>query len=298
MKSRSFPKISIVTPSYNQGSYIETTIRSVLLQDYPHLEYIIMDGGSGDETLDVLQEYDQEISYWESTEDRGQTHAINKGFRRATGEVIGWLNSDDFLLPHALKRVARHFVSEPKADLVSGGGVFFTSETEHYPVRPCARGLTPTLPMMLAAPGNIIQQHSTFWRRRVLDAVGDLNESYDYAMDFEFFLRCCDTGLRFSTNQHCLAAFRQHAGQKSREETGGQYQQEMRRATQPYLGQSLATSSLSLQLHRWLFRLFSHRDQHPRLGLYFSCDIDLRRWIEQIQDTGRLNNDKHHVRET
>src|SRR5438105_6022991 len=104
--SNPWPKISIVTPSYNQGQFIEETIRSVLLQGYPDLEYIIIDGGSQDESVEIIKKYEPWLTYWVSEQDRGQSHAINKGFDRSTGLILGWLNSDDVLLPNALATVA------------------------------------------------------------------------------------------------------------------------------------------------------------------------------------------------
>jgi glycosyltransferase involved in cell wall biosynthesis len=110
-----YPKISIVTPSFNQGRFIEKTILSVIEQDYPNLEYIIIDGGSTDESVEVIKKYDQHLAYWVSEPDRGQSHAINKGFERATGEIFGWLNSDDWYHPGALKAVAEAFAANPEA---------------------------------------------------------------------------------------------------------------------------------------------------------------------------------------
>jgi len=109
----SWPKITIVTPSYNQGDYIEETIRSVLLQGYPNLEYIIMDGGSDDESVKVIEKYSAWVTHWESKSDRGQSHAINKGFAMSTGDIIAWLNSDDILLSGALNAIALAYMQDP-----------------------------------------------------------------------------------------------------------------------------------------------------------------------------------------
>jgi glycosyltransferase involved in cell wall biosynthesis len=113
-----WPRISIVTPSYNQGQFIEETIRSVLLQGYPNLEYIVIDGGSTDDSIEIIEKYAPWIAYWTSEPDRGQAHAINKGLARSTGDLLGWINSDDMLLPQAAQNIAAAFEQSPQAVLV------------------------------------------------------------------------------------------------------------------------------------------------------------------------------------
>src|SRR5690242_3069828 len=110
------PKISIVTPSFNQGKFIEATILSVLDQNYPNLEYIVIDGGSTDETVDIIRRYEGRITYWESEGDRGQVHAINKGIERSTGDIFGFINSDDLYLPGTFATVAQYFQDHPNAE--------------------------------------------------------------------------------------------------------------------------------------------------------------------------------------
>lgn len=122
MRSRNCQRISIITPSFNQGEYIEETIRSVLLQEYPNLEYIVIDGGSTDNTVPIITKYERWLSYWVSEKDRGQTHAINKGFRRATGEILAWLNSDDVYAPGALSYVSEKF-NKLGVNWLAGGGL-------------------------------------------------------------------------------------------------------------------------------------------------------------------------------
>src|SRR5437667_5688340 len=116
----SLPRISIVTPSYNQGKYLEQTIRSVLDQGYPNLEYIICDGGSTDISVEIVKKYSDRLAWWCSEKDRGQSDAINKGWRRATGDILAYLNSDDVLLPGAIERVVRAFQQTPSAGVVYG----------------------------------------------------------------------------------------------------------------------------------------------------------------------------------
>lgn len=115
-----WPRISIVTPSYNHGLYIEETIRSILLQNYPNLEFIIIDGGSTDNTVEIIKKYEQWLTYWVSEKDRGQTHAINKGLLKCTGEIFNWINSDDLLAKNSLYKLAKVFLENNKPDVICG----------------------------------------------------------------------------------------------------------------------------------------------------------------------------------
>src|SRR5438105_4503434 len=119
----SVPRISVVTPSYNQGRFLEQCIKSVLDQGYPNLEYIIIDGGSTDESVAVIRKYQDRLASWVSERDAGQTDAINKGFRRATGEVVAWMNADDFYLPGAFARIAQAYQQSPQASFYFGNGL-------------------------------------------------------------------------------------------------------------------------------------------------------------------------------
>jgi glycosyltransferase involved in cell wall biosynthesis len=180
---KSWPRISIVTPNYNGAQSLEETIRSVLLQKYPNLEYLIIDGGSTDGSIEIIKKYAPWITYWASEKDRGQAHAINKGFMRCTGEIVNWLCSDDILLPGALFRVAIEFVKNPEIDVLAGQGcVIFEQEN-----REMIGGTT--LEMVNLIPlNNSICQPACFYRRKLLlYRQHPLDESYNYAMDFELW---------------------------------------------------------------------------------------------------------------
>src|SRR4051794_29425295 len=111
-----YPKISVITPSFNQAPFLEETILSIINQDYPNLEYIVIDGGSTDKSVDIIRKYEEKITFWVSEKDNGQSEAINKGFEKATGDIVCWINSDDILLPHALIKVANFFYTNSKVD--------------------------------------------------------------------------------------------------------------------------------------------------------------------------------------
>jgi glycosyltransferase involved in cell wall biosynthesis len=183
------PLVSIVTPSYNQGPFIRATIESVLAQDYPNLEYIIMDGGSTDETASVVREYASRLT-WISEKDRGQSHAINKGFRRARGSILSWINSDDVLLPGAVGKAVRALEENPAFGAVYGEGYLIDREgkvTGRFP------HTQPFNLWRLVYVSDYILQQSTYFRRSALDDVGLLDEDLHYSMDWDLLIRI---GLR------------------------------------------------------------------------------------------------------
>lgn len=185
-QQQSYPRITVVTPSYNQGQFLEATIRSVLLQDYPNLEYIIIDGGSTDESVDLIRKYEEWLAYWVSEPDRGQVDGIHKGFRRATGEILAWLNSDDiYVAPDVLCRVASRFRQYPQVDAVTGAGVILAHDG-HW-VRQTEVLASYSYYQQLCYR-NAILQPATFFKRYVLDSL-PLDESLHFAFDWDFFIR-------------------------------------------------------------------------------------------------------------
>jgi glycosyltransferase involved in cell wall biosynthesis len=182
-----WPRVSIVTPSYNQGQFIEETLRSVLLQGYPNLEYIIIDGGSADGTTDVLRKYEPWLSHWVSEPDRGQSHAVNKGFKLASGEIASWLNSDDQYLPGTLKTIVEHAQKYPEAGAWAGGGRRLDAKSRKI----IWERLPPGLQFDEIVNWNeyYLPQPSCFLNRNVLRDEVYLNESYHLQMDFDLWLR-------------------------------------------------------------------------------------------------------------
>lgn len=181
------PKISIVTPSFNQGEFLEKTITSVLDQGYPELEYMVIDGGSTDASVDIIRRYAGRLTHWESEQDRGQSHAINKGFARATGEILGWLNSDDRLEPGALHAVAQAAMAHPEAGVFVGAGRKMDRDgREHYYKEPQDLSFAGLCRWM---DGNNFMQPSCFFRKSVWDVCGPLDESVHIALDVDLWLR-------------------------------------------------------------------------------------------------------------
>ncbi len=202
-----YPKISIVTPSYNQGQFIEETIRSILLQNYPNLEYIIIDGGSNDETAEVIMKYEKWITYWVSEKDNGQSHAINKGLTKCTGKVFNWLNSDDYFTPNALEVVGANFFNSGCYSLI--GHVKDFPKPLVYRTR--LRSLEETI-----AYANLVQP-GTFFDLETIKELGGVHEDCNYMMDAEMWLKFLFTyGIeKVKKVDDILVNFRFHADSKT-----------------------------------------------------------------------------------
>jgi glycosyltransferase involved in cell wall biosynthesis len=188
--SSKWPLISIVTPNYNYGQFIEETIRSVLLQGYPNLEYIIIDGASTDNSLEIIQKYQSWLSYWISEKDRGQSDAINKGFEKAQGKIFYWINSDDILCSNVLQEVAAFFRANPAVTFCSGNGYFFTSANIDkcitYHINPLNYSFHDLLKYY---DGQYLPQPSVFFSQSLWEKAGKLDISLSYAMDLDLWLR-------------------------------------------------------------------------------------------------------------
>lgn len=183
-----WPRISIVTPSYNQGQFIEETIRSVLLQGYPDIEYIIIDGGSTDGSVDIIRKYEGSLSFWVSETDAGQSDAINKGLRRATGSIVNWLNSDDFLAPRALRKIAEAFGGEDETlGAVAGiGHKIDANRNIFYSPLP---ELINRETLLRAIDGWNFMQPACFFRKSAWDKCGPIRTDLHYCMDYAFWLK-------------------------------------------------------------------------------------------------------------
>lgn len=209
------PRISVITPSFNQGAYLEQTIRSVLEQGYADMEYLIVDGGSNDESVEIIRRYESRITHWESQPDRGQSHAINKGFARATGDILCWINSDDTLAPGALHAVGEQFRRNPECQwLVGHCRMMAPDGTARNVIGPDVRGLDA---MVHYWRGYMIPQPSTFWRRH-LTPNPVLKEDLHYAMDFELWLRLATLRLP-DVVPEVLSNYREHDDTKSERHT-------------------------------------------------------------------------------
>jgi glycosyltransferase involved in cell wall biosynthesis len=202
-------KISIVTPSYQQGKFIRKTIESVLSQDYYDKEYVVFDGGSADETVSILKSFGRKVR-WVSEKDQGQSHAINKGIQATQGEIIGWLNSDDVYYPDALKNVARAFHENPGVDVIYGEADHIDEHDnvlEPYPVE--------TWDFARMMETCIICQPACFFRRNVVEKYGLLDERRNWCMDYEYWLRLAKKGVNFQKISKRIAGSRMYLENKT-----------------------------------------------------------------------------------
>jgi len=204
------PLVSIITPSFNQAPFLEATIQSVLGQTYPKVEYILIDGGSTDGSLDIIQRYADRLAYWESTPDRGQTDAINKGFNRATGEIMAYLNSDDLYYPQAVEEAVAFFQQHPETALVYGDADYVDAEGKVIGRFPAAQ----TDYRRLRNGYVHIPQQATFFRKVMWEMVGPLDPTFYFAMDYDLWVRIASLSNPVY-HPRKWAAFRLHGDAKT-----------------------------------------------------------------------------------
>lgn len=255
------PKVSIVTPSFRQGQFIERTMLSVLDQSYPNIQYVVQDGGSDDETVSVLERHAERLAHWESAPDDGQTDAINKGFVHTDGEIMAWLNSDDTLLPGAVAYVVDYFNRHPEVDMVYGHRVIIDDED-----REVGRWVLPPHSAKALKLADFVPQETLFWRRRVWDKVGGLDQDFHFAMDWDFLLRVQAAGCRIVRLPRFLACFRAHEAQKTVVEIGERGAEEMRKLRVRSFGHEPSRATVTARLRPYFLH---HAVLHLgyRLGL-------------------------------
>ncbi len=244
------PKISIVTPSFQQGDFIERTIRSVLEQSYPNLDYYIQDGGSKDNTVNVLKRYETQIMGWISENDSGQSQAINLGFSKTTGEIMAWLNSDDLIFPGTLFTVADYFNNHPDVDVVYGDRLLIDENDMEI-----GRWIMPGHDSDVLSWVDFIPQETLFWRRRIWDkAGGQVDESFRFAMDWDLLVRFRDAGATFAHIPQFLGAFRIHDHQKTSASINEIGHQEMDRIRQRVQGRIPNSKEIRKAILPFLFK--------------------------------------------
>jgi len=210
-----YPRITVVTPNYNQANFIEKTIQSVINQDYPNLEYIIIDGGSTDGSVEIIKKYEKSLAYWESEPDNGMYHAINKGFSKATGEIMCWINSDDVLWEKSLFNVAKIMSSNKHIHWLQGFPSVINEEGALIDQREQVFSKYFFYWYQHEKSFAFVQQESTFWRKELWEKVGSsIDTNYTLAADFDLWMRFLNYKKMYCT-QIQLGAFRKRHGQKS-----------------------------------------------------------------------------------
>lgn len=267
-----YPKISIVTPNYNQGDFIERTIKSVLGQGYPNLEYIIIDGGSTDNSVEIIKKYEDQLHYFVSESDSGMYDAINKGFAQSSGEIMGWINSDDVHQQNSLFKLAKLFTRHQHVEWLMGYPTLINEADEvtwEGQDKPVHNPLFFYLHNHMIG-FSFIQQESTFWKRSLWEkAGGEIDLQYKLAGDFELWLRFFKHAKLYFTHKR-LSAFRRREGQKSEDQQ--RYIQEANQAVannQPKQHWRLKMRIFLAKLHRKIFRAWGFRKLYRSFERYW-----------------------------
>lgn len=268
-----WPRISVIIPSFNHGAYIEHALQSVIAQQYPDLELIVIDGGSTDGTVAILERYAGAIRHWQSRRDRGPSDALNTGFARATGAILGFLNADDFYLPGCLMCIARAFVSCADADVISGHGRFAEASgrlglatfSDRWNRRRFVYGTC------------VLVQPATFFRRDAFVRAGGFRNSGSVCWDMELWADLARSGARFSTIDACLAAFRLHGESiTGRRELGRRRRADARAVMEAMRGRPESSADRVMHLLHRLAKFSRHPVRTLRQRLYFRATLG--RW--------------------
>lgn len=256
------PSISIVTPSFNQGSFLEKTLTSVLDQHYPNLEYVVQDGNSGDETVYILEKYHSSLAHWESVKDGGQSHALNLGFKHTSGEIMGYLNSDDMLLPGSLHYVGEFFAKNPKIDVIYGHRILIDENDKEI-----GRWVLPRHDNKILSWADYIPQETLFWRRNIWEKTGShIDENFLFAMDWDLILRFREAGAKFARLPRFLGAFRVHSTQKTSSQLNCKGEEEMNTLRQRCIGKKVDHLEIRNGIRNYLLKHVMYHKLY-RLGI-------------------------------
>ncbi len=256
------PALAIVTPSFRQGHFLERTLRSVLEQNYPRLEFAVQDGGSQDSTVEVLQRCESRLQHWASHPDNGQAHAINLGFQHVGGDIMAYLNSDDLLLPGTLHYVADYFQRHPKVDVIYGHRVLIDENDAEVGRWVLPRHDDDTLGWV-----DFVPQETLFWRRSIWDkSGGKMDESFHFALDWDLLLRFVAAGAKIVRVPRFLGAFRLHDAQKTSTQIATRGEEEIQKLRERIQGRRVLLSEVGLAIKSYMRRHVWYRHLY-RFGL-------------------------------
>jgi len=256
------PTISMVTPCFNSARYLPLTMNSILDQEYPSLEYVVQDGASTDETLDILEGYGNRLMHVASEQDSGMAQAINRGFAHTSGEIMAYLNADDLLLPGALHYIGAYFARHPEVDVIYSHRVVIDAANAEV-----GRWILPSHDDAVLSWVDYVPQETLFWRRSIWDkAGGAMDESFRFALDWDLLLRFRSAGARFARLPRFLGAFRVHVEQKTSRELRGLGFDEMDRLREREVGRPVTGEEVRLYIREYIRR---HKLYHKlyRLGV-------------------------------
>lgn len=254
--------IGIVTPSFRSGPFIEDTIKSVLDQGYPGLQYVVQDGGSDDETVAIVKKYENMLHGWESKPDKGQAHAINLGFAKVDTDIMAWLNADDLFLPGTLDYINNFFRDNPDVDVVYGHRVLIDTDNNET-----GRWILPPHCLHTITWHDFIPQETLFWRRSIWEkAGGRIEDEMQFAMDWEFILRLQSVGASFVRLPRFTGAFRVHPDMKSIKDVNTVGVQEMNWLRKKYRDPEIDDDELEHHIRSYLRR-------HLLLDRLYKCGI-------------------------
>jgi glycosyltransferase involved in cell wall biosynthesis len=276
--------VSIVIPSFNQGEFLEASLQSVLQQDYPAIELFVMDGGSSDNSIDIIRRYSNSITLWVSEKDRGQSHAINKGFKLAKGKYINWLCSDDILLPGAIRSMVNFLEANPLCDAVFGNALIINSRGETI----AERREIPFDHLITLYALNYSIQPSALFKRSLLEAHGYVREDLHFTMDHELWLRFYTCGARFGYLNRTLSGYRYHTLSKGTMASQTLYRETRRQLRHEY-GYRNSNALIESAVYLILEGLCRCKRKYLKLIRHGECSFTPLSWtVSRLNKKGQL----------
>ena len=279
-----YPRISIIMPSFNQAPYIEQTIQSILDQDYPNLEFIVLDGGSTDGSVEIIKHYSSNFKYWRSYPDEGQTASLIEGFKIATGDLLGWVNSDDIILPHVLDKVASTYLSDPDIGIIFGDYLLID---ECDKILRCKRVPKNRIKWFANHGYWIFSSIGTFFTRHAYDLVDGLNPDLNYVMDADLLMRMVFEGVNYKHLGMYVGGFRRHKDAKTvsgRQDSRREYM----RAAYKYWPSEYAKKR---NQKRWKIAYWTYQIMNGNIRMLYDTVINRSKYWTEMKPNYKNNGD-------